>query len=551
MKKLSTIVMASLLLPATLMAGGIVTNTNQSASFIRMPSRDASLNLDAAYYNPAGLSLLKDGFYLSFSNQTVMQTRTISSTYVMNRQEFEGKVMAPLFPSVYAIYKKDKVAYSLGIVPIGGGGTAGFETGLPSFEQQVAVLPARLSAPVALGGANIQTTEYGVNAKFDGSSLNWGIQFNAAYSLSDMFSLSLGARVVTANNSYNGYLKDVTINPNQPAFNQGGRVYAGTMVSAPQFFTDAATTLTGWAAGATSFVAGLQPIVTGGGGATLLTDGTSVGLTTTQIGQIQGLLGAAGLTPAQIGAIDIQTAQGTLNAAAPNFTAGATKMTGFSRKTADAEINAEQSGMGITPIIGVNIKVMENLNVALKYEHLTPITMTNDTDKDDVGMFPDGAKTPNDMPGMISAGIAYKPISKLNVTAGYHMYMDKGANYGKKLITPPATEATFVENKVVIDKNFWEAAFGVEYEVTDKILVSAGFLMTKTGVNADFQSDLSHSLSTNSVGLGGRYMVMDNLGVNVGFMKTMYESYTKVFTGYEETYKRDAMVFAIGLDYNF
>lgn len=542
MKRISTIIMASLLLPATLMAGGIVTNTNQSASFIRMPSRDASLGLDAAYYNPAGLSLLKDGFYLSFNNQTVLQTRTIGSTFTMNRQEFEGNVTAPLFPSVYAIYKKDKVAYSLGLMPIGGGGTAGFDTGLPSFEQGV----ASFNIPASLTASGIPTSAYGVDAAFNGSSLNWGFQFNAAYSINDMFSLSLGARLVTANNTYDGHL-NILVNPNQPAFNQGGRVYAGTLVSAPQFFTDAATTMTGWAAGATSFVAGLQPIVGGGGGATLLSDGASVGLTPTQIGQIQGLLGAAGLTPTQIGAIDIQTAQGTLSAAAPVFSGSAATMTGYSSLTSDKKIEATQTGMGITPIIGVNIKVMENFNVALKYEHLTVITMTNDTEKDDVGMFPDKAKTPNDMPGMISAGIAYKPISKLNITAGYHMYLDRGANYGKKMGTPSA----FVENDVVIDKNFWEAAFGVEYEVSDKILVSAGYLRAQTGVNADFQSDLSHSLSTNSIGLGGRYMVMENLGVNVGFMKTMYESYTKIFTGYEETYKRDAMVFAIGLDYNF
>ncbi len=533
MKRISTIIMASLLLPATLMAGGIVTNTNQSASFIRMPARDASLGLDAVYFNPAGLSLLKDGFYLSFSNQTVLQTRTIGSTFVMKRQEFEGKVTAPLFPSVYAIYKKDKVAYSFGIMPIGGGGTAGFETGLPSFEQQVAVLPALLTANA------IPTTEYGVNAKFDGSSLNWGIQFNAAYSLSDMFSLSLGARVVTAKNSYSGYLKDVTINPNKTGF---GAAYNGTsMVSAPQFFTDAAATLNGLAAGATATSTGLSALITAG----TITAGTLVSdLDATTSGTIAAILGAANISTT---GMNVGTAIGTLNAVAPGFTSNAATMTGYSRATADKEIDAVQTGMGITPIIGVNIKVMSNLNVALKYEHLTPITMTNETVKDDVGMFPDKAKTPNDMPGMFSIGAAYKPIEKLNLSAGYHMYLDKGANYGKKMGTPSA----FVENDVVIDKNLWEAAFGAEYEVSDKILVSAGFLMTKTGVNADFQSDLSHSLSTKSIGLGGRYMIMENLGVNLGFMKTMYESYTKIFTTYEETYKRDAMVVAIGFDYNF
>ncbi len=129
------------------MAGGIVTNTNQSASFIRMPARDASLGLDATYFNPAGMAFLKDGFHLSLNNQFITQNRTIATTFPgLNRSEFEGKVNAPLFPSAYAVYKKDRFAVAFGFNPIGGGGGAKFEDGLPSFEMQVAGLPAMLSA---------------------------------------------------------------------------------------------------------------------------------------------------------------------------------------------------------------------------------------------------------------------------------------------------------------------------------------------------------------------------------------------------------------------
>ena len=40
-------------------AGGIMTNTNQSAAWVRMLVRDASLGMDAVYYNPAGLDRSK------------------------------------------------------------------------------------------------------------------------------------------------------------------------------------------------------------------------------------------------------------------------------------------------------------------------------------------------------------------------------------------------------------------------------------------------------------------------------------------------------------
>lgn len=546
MRRKITSVLFALFMPAVMFAGGLVTNTNQSATFIRMPSLDALIGVEGVYYNPAGLVQLGNGLYVSVSNQTVMQTREISSTFgkgtplEMNQTNFQGDVFAPVFPTFYAVYKKDKMAFSLGVNPIGGGGSAKFESGLPSFEQMVTVLPASLSA----GG--VPTTDYSMKSSFNGSSLNWGFQLNASYAITEMISLSLGVRYVVANNSYDGYLKDIMINPNQPAF---GAQYNGTnMVSAPLFFTDASNTLAGWAAGANLFYAGLAPIVTGGGGGVLLTNGTGVGLTAEQIGQIQGLIMAAGQNPA---GMDIQTAQVILGAAAPGFTAKSAAMAANAAATGNKEVNASQSSSGISPIIGVNLKFSENLNVAIKYEHKTKMTLTNKTTTDDVGLYPDGAETPNDMPSLLAVGVGYRPMDKLYVTGGLHYYFDKSANYGKKI------NGVFVDNSEVIDKNFLEASLGLEYKITDKILASVGYLYTKTGVNENYQSDLSHSLNTNSIGLGGKYQVTENLGINLGFMTTKYMDHTKEFAAvgslpsYNETYGRKATVIALGVDYKF
>jgi hypothetical protein len=163
-KQLLTIIATSL--TTLVMAGGIVTNTNLSASYVRMPAQDATLGIDAVYYNPAGLAFIADGFYVSINNQYITQTREITSTFPgMNRSKFEGGVTAPLFPGLYMVFKKERVAFSLGINPIGGGGSAMFENGLPSFEQQVAVLPSSLTA------AGINTTAYEFSSEFEGNSL--------------------------------------------------------------------------------------------------------------------------------------------------------------------------------------------------------------------------------------------------------------------------------------------------------------------------------------------------------------------------------------------
>ena len=61
-------------------AGGLVTNTNQSASFLRSVARGTSLDPDAVYFNPAGTVFMNDGFHIGVGNQFAYQTRTINST---------------------------------------------------------------------------------------------------------------------------------------------------------------------------------------------------------------------------------------------------------------------------------------------------------------------------------------------------------------------------------------------------------------------------------------------------------------------------------------
>ncbi len=131
---------AAVVMTGSLFAGGLVTNTNQSALFTRLQSRNASTVIDAVYYNPAGLTKLEDGFHFSLNNQTIGQTKTITTTYPYlagSPVEYVGTVSAPVFPSVYAAFKTGKMAFSAGFNPIGGGGGAKYDNGLPSFEMSI------------------------------------------------------------------------------------------------------------------------------------------------------------------------------------------------------------------------------------------------------------------------------------------------------------------------------------------------------------------------------------------------------------------------------
>jgi len=535
MKKITMIFALAALLSSEIFAGGLMTNTNQSASFVRNPSRGASLDIDAVYFNPAGLGFLPNGFHLSLSNQTIFQKRTIETDAAdLNVNQFIGQVSAPIFPTVYAVYKIDNLAFSLGFNPIGGGGGAKYDDGLPSFERQVAGIAQALTAN------GIVTTEYSHDVQFEGSSLFLGFQGGVTYKVNDMLSLSAGLRYVSAKNTYTGHLKNIMINPNQPNF---GAQFNGTnMVAAPLFFNAASQTLAAWATGATQFAAGLQPIINLGGGGVLLANGTSVQLTPAQVQQIQGLVLAAGQNPA---GVTIAQAQGILNAAAPIFSATSVIMANNATLSQNIEVNATQSGSGFSPLIGFTLMPTEELVIGFKYEHKTPLELTNKTIVDGTGMFPNGEMVRNDMPSMFSLGVSYQFTPSLRLSGTGHYYLDRNANYGKEIGGVP------VDNKEVIDRNFWEAAFGIEYQLTYELMVSLGYLRTQTGVNEKYQSDLSHSLNTNTLAGGFRYSFSDRAALNLGVLNTWYNPDTRVFTGFSDTYKRSAWVVAFGIDFSF
>jgi long-subunit fatty acid transport protein len=273
-----------------------------------------------------------------------------------------------------------------------------------------------------------------------------------------------------------------------------------------------------------------------------------VGLSATQVAQIQQILGAAGLTPAQIGAINIAAAQGTLAVAGPGFTDKATQMSGYAQQTGDLTVDASESGHGFTPIVSVNISPSEKLNIAVKYEFKTTLELTTTVvDNNGGGIFTDGAKVIADMPAQLVVGLTYKPMSKLLVSTGAHYYLDKNVDYDKS--------DTLDVN--MIDKNFVEYALGLQYGITDKLAASAGWLTTITGVNSKYQDDLSYSLNTNTFGAGVEYKLSDMVAINLAGAYTLYKdgkvSMTSANTGvgYDLTLDKKVMLFAVGVDFSF
>lgn len=545
MRKIGTIFIIGLLLIGFAFAGGIVTNTNQSADFIRMMNRNASTDVDAVYFNPAGLTYLNDGLHFYLSSQTIYQTRTITSDApTLVSDTFDGTTFAPVFPNFYIAYKKGDLAIGAGFVPIGGGGSAVFDDGLPSFAVPASLLPAGLT------GFGIPTSKYDFDVAFDGSSLYLGGQAVVSYKINDMISVAGGARYFAATNTYTGHLTDIMIDPTVPG------IADGSMVSAPEFLNTMAGALTAGAAqalgGAAQALGGadaLQPFIDGGaGGFTFdqligaqMVDQATVDGIGAGVVALGGTFDSSTDTPAGTQAFFNGTAA-YLTGYSAELTANAGAMAAQAAATQDIEVDAKQTGSGFAPIFGLYLTPMEGLAIAFRYEGKATMTLTNETKVDGSGLFPDGAEIGADMPAMMSVGLSLKVNPSLRLVADMNYYFNQGVDWSGK------------EDYL---KDGMEAGFGLDFALNESLQLSAGFLRTiNTGALPRYHTDLSHTLSASTIGLGGRYKINSNLYLSFGVSNSFYDELNKSGVDYRglwtgsETYDKSTIDFAIGIGFS-
>ena len=220
--------------------------------------------------------------------------------------------------------------------------------------------------------------------------------------------------------------------------------------------------------------------------------------------------------------------------------------TAFAQKTADIELDCDQKGWGIAPILGLDFRI-GNLNIGTRYEFKTAMNIENQTKKNTTGVasFENGVNTPNDIPAILSVGAQYSITPKWRVMAGYNTYFDKQAGMaGNKQKT--------------LRHNTHEITAGMEYDVVDRLTISAGYQNTDYGLSDDFQSDLSFSCDSYSIGGGLKMKVNDHWSVEGAYFWTNYKDYKKEVANYNSTglpgtdiYKRTNKVFGLAVTYKF
>lgn len=218
----------------------------------------------------------------------------------------------------------------------------------------------------------------------------------------------------------------------------------------------------------------------------------------------------------------------------------------------DLALDCDQSGWGITPIIGLDAKVGK-WNFAAKYEFITNLNIENKTKtlkapeeaKPLLKPYADGEQTPHDIPAFLSVAASYSILPTLRASVEYHFFDDKHAGM-------------LNDRQKTLNHGTHEYLAGMEWDINKYLTVSGGFQKTNYGLSDSFQTDTSFYCDSYSLGFGARVNLNKSWSIDAAYFWTNYSDYEKKSTSYNgsqmpgsDLYSRTNKVFGVSLNYQF
>ena len=212
---------------------------------------------------------------------------------------------------------------------------------------------------------------------------------------------------------------------------------------------------------------------------------------------------------------------------------GTIVLSGLAPATA-INLSYEQTADGVGGFFGVNLAAFEKINIGLRYETAVKLDFKNNLKNDDTGGLAgirNGAKTREDLPGLLGIGVFYKLNPKLLAAWSTTFYLEKMADW---------------EGRLADEGNSWESALALEYDITPKFRASCGYMITRLNMDADAAQPEAPELDVKTLCGGIRYIPMEFLTLNFGIAKSIYDPETNA-----SGVGLDKMAPAIGLGVEF
>ena len=154
--------------PCAVLAIGETATTQSVLYLASAGNRNATLEIDAAFFNPAGLAFMEENIInCMIGNQTIFQTKKIKDAASPDGKVYEGEVRSYVFPTAAAAARWDRFAFYFHSGPYGGSGTGNFKDGTPgSAGMGVKVQPAILGCTLGAAYRLMDTLAIATGAKY-------------------------------------------------------------------------------------------------------------------------------------------------------------------------------------------------------------------------------------------------------------------------------------------------------------------------------------------------------------------------------------------------
>lgn len=511
--------LAFVLASGTAMAGGLNTNTAANAAYLRYFAQDANVTLTSLYANPAGSAFLAKGWHFGLSNQTAIQQRNITTgvyyplptggslpllqynpNYQSPTHRYEGRAFAPIVPAIDFSYNSGEKWSINAHLGLVGGG------GACEFEDGIGTFDALFAGQMFQKAVTERATALAPG--FVPGLIQGGMSYEQAVATA----AQMGAAQA---------IGEIAQNPGQ---------YSASNDS----YMKGSTYMFGLQVGATYKILDNLAVFAG----------------------IRGVYATANYN-------------GYVQDAQYNNDGGQTLPKPYEGATLPGRdnvlsMNCDQTGFGVTPILGIHYSPNSQWNIAMKYEFKTRIRLKNSTRMNDntealatqpvingvanhalttMQQFVDGASIADDIPGYLAAGVQYSPIENVRIGVGYHWIQEKSAT-------------KYANKQKLIDSDTHEFLASIEWKCCERLTISGGYQRTMMGMSDLGMNDISFNLSSNSLGFGLRIHPSRLFNIDLGYMHTFYQDRSVATTNWmnsglnrTDLYNRHNDVIGIGLNF--
>lgn len=447
--------------------------SNSTATVVRDPARQASTEVDAAIFNPAGTAFLEDGLHFSLNSKLAYKNYNESS---LNNDEKHQ--MLDEMPSLQAAYKNGSWALSLSLGNEGGFGAfhaseIPWLSNMLTDANNIVFDSYKTSMSEFTNNCNIYDKLVS-NAKVSGSLYNYSARVGAAYKITPKLSVSAGLRFnYVTEQTYLGINRWVSQANTQ-------------QTTANAYFT---TVDNGFRRTMQDYMQPYQDIID---------LANSMGIDASNLQETVDML--ALLT-------DFVSEENQKMANTPNFT---------------SLINTRTNGWGIAPVIGMDYNV-DKFNFAVKYEFETKIHTE------------DGVLSYH-IPSVLSLGASWQPKDNLKISLGGTLYHQSGNSlYGRKQMIDLSEQDLWFNMAPAQGSNAsyqiikkggltsGDISASISFSPIEHLMFSVGYTYASQAPlyrNAYLQScSTATNLGADIVSGGLRYDINDNIQLDFGVSK--------------------------------